>query len=67
MNEAERIRRHDAERARFGEEFGPAYAAWLAAQPPVTPAFIWTVPVANDDTVLTKIEAPANDNRKEAA
>ncbi len=55
MTQAERIARHDTERARFGERFGPLYAAWLDAQPPVPHRTAW-VPVANDNSTV------ANDN-----
>jgi hypothetical protein len=66
MTQAERIARHDAERARFGEQFGRAYAAWLDAQPR-TPRVAWAPPVSNDNSVMAGLEAPANDNHREAA
>ena len=66
MTQAERIAREEAEIAAFGEIYAPIYAAWLDAQPPVTPAFTWTVPVSNDNSVVTVAPA-ANDNLAEAA
>ncbi len=56
MTQAERTARHEAAIARFLDEAGPAYAAWLAALP-VTHRIPWTPVAANDD-----LPTPANDN-----
>jgi hypothetical protein len=58
--------RHEREIARFGEMFGAAYSAWLDAQPR-TPRVAWAAPTANDNSVMAGLEAPANDNHREAA